>query len=152
MSKVKKHLLLLVTLFALLVPLATTTSAHAATWHYGIPSALRGTWWAHHDKVFHTHYVFGRNYMHGYSNDPNFLNNTKYQKLHKGFYKVNGYEPYYSKKRGNTYILRKGKHITFYELYKGKYNHYIGNFYKNKTRTQSDSNCRLRSCFIYLVF
>lgn len=125
----KKNAVLLIMLTVLSI-LTVPTTSKAATWSYGIPKTLRGNWKAHHDKIFHTHYVFGKNYIHGYSNDPDFLNNTKFKKLRHGMYKINGYEPYYSKQRHNTYVKRHGKHITFYYKLKGHLHRNGASYYK----------------------
>lgn len=101
---VKKRMEFLVVFSTLIGFGLLSVNIHASSWHWGMPSALQGKWYLPHDKIFHTTMINGKNYSHIYSNDPGFLNNTKYKYLGKHIYEVNGYEPVYSKKRYNTYF------------------------------------------------
>lgn len=87
-----------------------STPVHASTWHRGMPKALRGTWRAPHDKIFHSTIVNGANYSRVYSNDPGFLNRTKYRYLGNHYYKVSGYEPIYSKSTEVRYFKWVNRH------------------------------------------
>lgn len=90
----------------------TATEAQASTWHKGMPKKMRGTWKVPHDKIFHSGAKIGKNYYHFCANDPDYLNNTKYKYLGNKIYKINGYEPVYTKGRVNRYIkLISSKHM-----------------------------------------
>lgn len=104
---------LLVTAIATLVFVpAVGKTAHASVWHWGMPKVLIGHWYVPHDSLGST-MTNGKNYSHFYSNDPGFLNNTKYKYLGRHIYKVNGYEPIYSHKRYSTYFKWYNKnHIS----------------------------------------
>ncbi|MTV82556.1 hypothetical protein [Secundilactobacillus folii] len=109
----------------------TGTSAQAATWHQGMPKALRGVWHTKKIKFFggvRFTIRIGKNYSHAAVTDPDVLNHTRYRYLGHHDYKVNGYEPIYSKKRTNRYFKWVSKHHIVYSdfLKKG----YGASFYR----------------------
>lgn len=110
MKSFTKSITLAIVGLSLALPALPPTQANASAWHWGMAKKLRGTWRAHHDKIFHSHAKIGKNYYHFEANDPTFLNNTKFKYVGHHVYKINGYEPVYSKKRGNLYIKRISKH------------------------------------------
>ena len=91
---------------------ATSTTANAASWHKGMPKALQGTWKTKYSKAFGTSFKLkiGKNYAHAQGLDPDYLNNTHYRYLGHHEYKVNGYEPIYSKKTRTHYYKWISKH------------------------------------------
>ncbi|WP_279404210.1 hypothetical protein [Secundilactobacillus kimchicus] len=71
--------------------LTTTTSADAATWHKGMPAALRGTWKAKHTgpaapnnniiKIWSTSYAWSPSYTHSRNTRYAYLGHHKYRIL-----------------------------------------------------------------------
>lgn len=103
--ELKKLLIVLGTSIALIFGIGwQQATAQASTWHWGMPKVLIGHWYVPHDNVFHTYMINGKTYSHTYSNDLGILNHTKYKYLGHHIYKVNGYEPVYTKGRLSTYF------------------------------------------------
>lgn len=90
------------------------TTAHATTWHRGMPSALRGTWKTKSITVAGTHTRFevkiGKNLINnaGGFGDPMVSNNQSYHhKAGSHYYYVKGHETLYT----------NGKEIFYYKFY-----------------------------------
>ncbi|WP_054655979.1 hypothetical protein [Lentilactobacillus kisonensis] len=88
----------------LLFVVEASNNVSAATWHKGTPNAIRGHWKSKKERAITTYATIGKNYYHEMANDPNYLNNTQYKYIGHHIFKINGYEPYYSKRRTNQYV------------------------------------------------
>ncbi|MEE8823446.1 hypothetical protein LASUN_10580 [Lentilactobacillus sunkii] len=88
----------------LLFAVGSSKSVDAAAWHWGTPTSIRGHWKSKKEGAIRTYVKIGKNYYHAMANDPDIRNNTKYKYIGHHIYKVNGYEPIYSKKRSSIYI------------------------------------------------
>ncbi|MBT9671773.1 hypothetical protein GPK34_06980 [Secundilactobacillus kimchicus] len=112
----KKSTIAMLTLSAGLIGgvLTTTTSADAATWHKGMPAALRGTWKAKHTgpaapnnniiKIWSTSYAWSPSYTHS--------RNTRYAYLGHHKYRILEDVSWSKKSMGTTFKWYSKHHIS----------------------------------------
>ncbi|GAX02596.1 hypothetical protein IWT140_00193 [Secundilactobacillus pentosiphilus] len=91
------------------------TTAHATTWHKGVPTAIRGTWKTHSIAAAGTHYrlqlKIGKDSITngGGFGDPTWTNHQSYHhKSGSAYYYVKGHEKVYT----------GGKEVIYYKFHK----------------------------------
>lgn len=124
----KKSILIMLALSGLVGGVgATTTTANAATWHKGVPKALRGIW-KHHDSGVGTVALHnGKDSIKLVGFDgPDRFSNLHYTYLGHHQYKLIGHEVFYSPNRntrtGSLHFKWYSKHHI--KITGGGYNYY----------------------------
>lgn len=121
MSKLTTSLAVTTGVAALLLLGGRPATAHATTWHAGVPSALRGIWqrtaYAGTGKnrfSFKTGIYLTRRHFTAFGlGDPFVLNHLKYHKVRHNVYAVKGVEYLYSHKVNHIQLVKTGHRLKY---------------------------------------